>query len=170
MSREPGFDGRVARRSVGRRAAGFGHGAAVFLAALLLLACGGGAPSGPSGGGGGSGAGAPSAGDAGDGTDDESAHDPRTVTIEMYRISYVAPTASDIVTIKLGESVRWVNRDGTRHTATSDSVPPGGKGFSTGWLEPGGEYVFRPNVTGTWVYSCLQYPDRMSGARLRVVP
>ena len=113
---------------------------------------------------------APSAGDAGDGTDDESAHDPRTVTIEMYRISYVAPTASDIVTIKLGESVRWVNRDGTRHTATSDSVPPGGKGFSTGWLEPAGEYVFRPNVTGTWVYSCLQYPDRMSGARLRIVP
>ena len=159
-------------RESDRQVSPLGRSAAV-VAALLLLACGGGdAPSGPSVDDGGSSTGAPSsgAGDGGDGADDAGSHDPRTVTIEMYRISYVAPTASDIVTIKLGESVRWVNRDGTRHTATSDSVPPGGKGFSTGWLEPGGEYVFRPNVTGTWVYSCLQYPDRMSGARLRVVP
>ena len=144
----------------------------MLFATLHLVACGGGdAPSGPGAHDGGSRDGAPSSGAYDDaGADDSGTDDPRTVTIEMHRIAYVAPTASDLVTIKLGESVRWVNRDGTRHTATSDSVPPGGKGFSTGWLEPGGEYVFRPNVTGTWVYSCLQYPDRMSGARLRVIP
>lgn len=153
---------------------------AALAAALLFGACGAGdgTASGPSGGtAAGEDTSGPSAGDPsgnggpGGGTGgEETPSDPRTVTIEMHRISYVAPTASDIVTIKLGESVRWVNRDGTRHTATSDSVPPGGKGFSTGWLDPGGEYVFRPNVTGTWVYSCLQYPDRMSGAKIRVVP
>ena len=166
---DPGDGGTVSRES-DRQVSALRHGAAVLLAALFLLACGGGdAPSAPGAGEGGSTSGAPSSGAGGD-ADDAGSHDPRTVTIEMYRISYVAPIASDIVTIKLGESVRWVNRDGTRHTATSDSVPVGGKGFSTGWLEPGGEYVFRPNVTGTWVYSCLQYPDRMSGARLRVVP
>lgn len=153
---------------------------AALAAALLFAACGAGdgSATGPSGGtGGGEDTSRSSTedhaggGGTGGGTDgDGSATDPRTVTIEMHRISYVAPTATDVVTIKLGESVRWVNRDGTQHTATSDSVPPGGKGFSSGWLDPGGEYVFRPNVTGTWVYSCLQYPDRMSGARIRVVP
>lgn len=144
---------------------------AALAAALLFAACGagGGSGTGPSGGTGGEDTGGSSTEDPGTGGD-ESPSAPRTVTIEMYRISYVAPTATDVVTIKLGESIRWVNRDGTRHTATSDSVPPGGKGFNSGWLEPGGEYVFRPNVTGTWVYSCLQYPDRMGKARIRVIP
>lgn len=173
MNEAPGsrdIEGRVASRGIG----GLGRGTAALPAALLaavLFACGGGdSPSGPSSGSDGQDTGTPYAGSGGDEPADDTGGEPRTVTIEMYRIAYVAPTASNLVTIKLGESVRWVNRDGTRHTATSDSVPPGGKGFSTGWLDPGGEYVFRPNVTGTWVYSCLQYPDRMSGARLRVVP
>lgn len=94
----------------------------------------------------------------------------RTVTVEMRGISFEAPGGGDIVTIGLGDRVRWVNLDGTLHTATSTSVPEGGKGFNSGQLPPGATYEFQPNVTGTWTYDCLQFPDRMARARINVVP
>lgn len=94
----------------------------------------------------------------------------RTVTVEMRGIAFNAPGGGDLVTIGLGGRIRWVNLDGTDHTVTSSSVPEGGKGFSSGRILPGGEYFFRPNVTGTWIYYCQQYPDRMALARINVVP
>ena len=74
------------------------------------------------------------------------------------------------MTIGLGDRVRWVNLDGTLHTATSTSVPEGGKGFNSGQLPPGATYEFQPNVTGTWTYDCFQFPDRMARATINVVP
>ena len=87
----------------------------------------------------------------------------------MRNIAYRASDGGTLVTIELGDRVRWVNRDGTLHTATSYLVPPGGKGFNSGHLDPGSAYEFLPNVTGTWEYSCQQYPDRMHKATIRVV-
>lgn len=152
--------GRMDRRTTGR-----GRWAIVagVLVSLGLAACSGGGATAPHGGGG-SGGGTPGGGGGAD-----EPEGPRTVTIEMEGISYNAPGGGDFLTIGLGERVRWVNRDGTLHTATSTSVPPGGKGFNSGQMEPGDEYVFTPTVTGTWDYSCLQFPNRMAGARLRVV-
>ena len=140
------------------------------LAALALLACTGGSESaGPET------DGAPSAPPTtapGDEPGDEEPQvpaGPRTVTVEMRGISFQAPGGGDFVTIQLGERIRWVNRDGTLHTATSTSVPAGAKGFNSGHIPPGGDYVFTPGAVGTWEYACLQYPDRMSNARVRVV-
>jgi len=94
---------------------------------------------------------------------------PRTVTIEIHGIAYNVPGGGDFLTIGLGETVRWVNLDGTIHTATSTSVPPGGKGFSSGPMSQGADFTFTPRVVGTWKYSCQHYPDRMADARIRVV-
>ena len=94
---------------------------------------------------------------------------PRTVTIEIRDIAYNVPGGGDLVTIGLGEKVRWVNLDGTIHTATSTSVPPGGKGFNSGPMSQGADFTFTPRVVGIWEYSCQHYPDRMSNARIRVV-
>jgi len=94
---------------------------------------------------------------------------PRTVTIEIRGIAYRVPGGGDLVTIGLGEKVRWVNLDGTIHTATSTSVPPGGKGFSSGPMSQGADFTFTPRVAGIWEYSCQHYPDRMADARIRVV-
>lgn len=94
---------------------------------------------------------------------------PRTVTIEIRGIAYNGPGGGDLVTIGLGERVRWVNLDGTIHTATSTSVPPGGKAFSSGPMSQGADFTFTPRVVGIWEYSCQRYPDRMANARIRVV-
>lgn len=94
---------------------------------------------------------------------------PRTVTIEIRGIAYNVPGGGDLVTIGLGEKVRWVNLDGTIHTATSTSVPPGGKAFSSGPMSQGADFTFTPRVVGIWEYSCQRYPDRMANARIRVV-
>lgn len=135
--------------------------------AALLVACGGESSTAPvSGGTGGGGTGG---GGTGGNDSPELPTEPRTVTVEMRGISFSAPGGGDFVTIGLGERVRWVNMDGTPHTATSTSAPNGGKGFNSGIVLPGHEYVFTPSVTGTWDYSCLQHPVRMANARLRVV-
>jgi len=103
------------------------------------------------------------------GGDDDGPDVFRTVTVEMRGIAFNAPGGGDFLTISLGESVRWVNRDGTPHTATSTSVPTGGKGFNSGTVDPGGEFVFTPNMTGRWVYACQFHPNRMRDAVVSVV-
>lgn len=140
-----------------------------LLAVVALLACGGGGgTTGPApDAGGGAGPAPPTAAPADEEPDVPSG--PRTVTVEMRGISFNAPGGGDFVTIQLGERVRWVNLDGTLHTATSTSVPIGAKGFNSGYIPPGGDFVFAPGAVGTWEYACLQHPDRMSNARIRVV-
>lgn len=142
-------------------------GLAAFLALASLAACGEARTSAPTGGGDGGGPG----GEAPVPAEHvpEVPAGPRTVTVEIRGIAYNAPGGGDFVTIGLGESVRWVNHDGTIHTATSTSVPPGGKSFSSGPMSQGAEFTFTPRVVGIWEYSCQRYPDRMSNARIRVV-
>lgn len=137
-----------------------------LLVAVAFAACGGGEGTTSPGTGGGSGGPAPppAAPDEGPVTPGG----PRTVTVEIQFLSYNAPGGGNFLTIGLGEQVRWVNLDGTLHTVTSTSVPTGGKGFNSGQMHPGSEFAFAPSVTGTWEYTCLEYPH-MAGARLRVV-
>lgn len=162
--------GRARRNTTGRRrtVAGRWATAAGVLVALGLAACGGGETTAPGGGSGSGGSGAPGTGDDG-GSDTEEPAGPRIVTIEMEDISYNAPGGGDFLTIGLGERVRWVNLDGTFHTVTSTSAPPGGKPINSGRMQPGAEFVFTPRVAGTWEYSCLEYPNRMANARIRVL-
>jgi plastocyanin len=142
------------------------RGVAITCLAACLAACGEAGTTAPTGDGG-SGPGDDIPAPAGDAP--EVPAGPRTVTIEIRGIAYNVPGGGDFVTIGLGETVRWVNLDGTIHTATSTSVPPGGKGFSSGPMSQGADFTFTPRIVGTWKYSCQHYPDRMADARIRVV-
>ncbi|MGI9037533.1 MAG: cupredoxin domain-containing protein [Gemmatimonadota bacterium] len=137
----------------------------IILTAMCLAAC-------DSGGGGATDPAPPAGGPTGPGggADDDDESGPRTIDVTMQGIAFNAPGGGDFVTIRLGESVRWVNRDGTLHTATSTVVPPGGKPFHSGHLRPGDTHTFRPSVTGTWEYHCERFPDRMTQARITVHP
>ncbi len=94
---------------------------------------------------------------------------PLTITVDMSGIAFLAPSGGDDITIKLGDTVEWVNRDGVSHTATSNSVPGGGSSFDSGLLGNGGTFSFTPTVAGTWIYFCEVHPVQMQDARITVV-
>jgi plastocyanin len=94
---------------------------------------------------------------------------PLTITVDMRNIAFLAPLGGDDITIKLGDTVEWVNRDGVSHTATSNSTPGGGASFDSGLLGNSGSFSFTPSVTGTWVYFCEVHPVEMQDARITVV-
>jgi plastocyanin len=74
-----------------------------------------------------------------------------TKTVEIRGSLYVPET----VTIKVGESVKWVNRDNMKHTATRDAGDPK---FDTGTLtkdQESGPVTFNVPSDGTgWQYRC----------------
>jgi plastocyanin len=93
---------------------------------------------------------------------------PITVTVTMQNLSFIAPGGGDAVTILLGDTVRWLNRDGADHTATSSSTPPGGNAFDSPVLNLNDTFDFVPNTRGTWIYFCRVHPDIMRDATLTV--
>jgi plastocyanin len=94
---------------------------------------------------------------------------PITVTVDMSGIAFRAPLGGDDITIKLGDTVEWMNRDGVAHTATSNSTPAGGASFDSGLLGNSGSFSFTPAVAGTWIYFCEVHPVQMQDARITVV-
>lgn len=91
------------------------------------------------------------------------------VVVEIENIAFVAPDGSDVVTIQLGSTVTWVNRDqGIVHTVTSTDVPVGGDSFDSGLLVTDATFVFEPNVKGTWIYRCEVHPGDMFDAKIIV--
>lgn len=70
----------------------------------------------------------------------------------------------DNLTIKVGDSVRFVNSS-VNHTATSIDVKTADprKTFNTGVVKPGQEAVLFFNVPGTFEYRCEIHPGSMKG-------
>lgn len=93
---------------------------------------------------------------------------PVRVTVEMLGIAFVAPGGGDNITIMLGDTVEWVNRDAVQHDATSNSQPSGGSSFASPLLSLGQTFRFVPNVRGAWVYFCTVHPVQMRDARITV--
>jgi len=70
----------------------------------------------------------------------------RTVTIQSFAFSPL--------TITVGDTVTWQNRDDTTHTATSDA-----SAFDTGQLAPGASSRAIPfSIAGTFAYHCSIHP------------
>lgn len=84
---------------------------------------------------------------------------PATRTVEIIDSKYVPET----VTVKVGETVKWVNRDGLVHTATRSSDPA----FDTGNLRKNQEsapITFTKESDGTgWEYRCTVKGHEMTG-------
>ena len=71
------------------------------------------------------------------------------------------------VTVRVGETVQWVNEGDTVHsvsTAASSaqnrkdtSMPKGAVALDSGFIPPGGNYSYTFTVPGTYRYFCLPY-------------
>ena len=58
-----------------------------------------------------------------------------------------------VVTVKLGTTVHWANRDSEAHTVTSDTGA-----FNSPVLQPGAGYSFTFTKPGTYSYHCTIHP------------
>ncbi|HSM08084.1 MAG TPA: Ig-like domain-containing protein [Gemmatimonadota bacterium] len=91
-----------------------------------------------------------------------------TLVIRMQNTAFVGPNGSDDVTVPLGATIEWQNRDAVQHTATSTAEPTGGSPFDSNLLSNGGGFSFTPSVEGTWTYFCEVHPTLMAGATITV--
>ena len=57
------------------------------------------------------------------------------------------------ITIKVGTTVTWTNKDSVGHTATSDDGV-----FDSGMLSKGSSYSFTFTTAGTYGYFCKPHP------------
>ncbi|HJU86329.1 MAG TPA: hypothetical protein VJ788_03055, partial [Gemmatimonadota bacterium] len=85
-----------------------------------------------------------------------------TVVVDIRGNRFVGPNGSSAVTVQLGQSIRFVNRDDSDHTATSTTTPAGGTPFDTGGLDTGQQSTVTPDVAGTWRYRC-DFHTEMTG-------
>jgi plastocyanin len=102
--------------------------------ALALAGCGGGDDNG--GGGGGSSSSSSPSGD--------------TVTIDMKNIKF-APTDA---TVKVGQTVKWVNQDTVDHDVTAKS----GADFKSDLFGNGKSFEWKADKAGTVSYVCTVHP------------
>jgi plastocyanin len=78
------------------------------------------------------------------------------------------------VTIKVGQTVEWINNAATLHDVNADvssvqntkdvSIPPGAKPFDSGFMRPGMTFDYTFTVPGTYRYTCVPHEkDGMNG-------
>ena len=72
------------------------------------------------------------------------------VTVDMSNIQFDPKT----VTVKLGQTVKWVNEDQVVHDVKADS----GATFSSDLFGHGKSYAFKPTKAGTIAYECTVHP------------
>jgi len=73
----------------------------------------------------------------------------------------------DPVKIKVGDTIKWVNKGETIHTATTDpsmapdaswaSVPKGAETFDSGYLNAGEDFSYTFTVPGVYHYFCTTH-------------
>jgi len=73
----------------------------------------------------------------------------------------------NVLTIKAGTRVRWVNGSVLRHTVTADpakaargrdvALPKGAQPFDSGYIDPKGTYQRRFTVPGHYRYFCIPH-------------
>jgi len=62
--------------------------------------------------------------------------------------------APNPVSIKVGDSINWVNNDSIAHTATANN----GTTFNSGTIAPGGSFKATFSAAGTFAYHCAFHP------------
>lgn len=86
----------------------------------------------------------------------------------LIKMSDKAPFyAPEKVSIKAGDTVRWVNDGETVHSVSTAaanaqnpkdaSLPKGAVAFDSGFIPPGGDYSYKFIVPGTYKYFCLPH-------------
>ena len=78
------------------------------------------------------------------------------------------------VTIKVGQTVQWVNNAATLHSVDADTsmvqspkdvvLPAGAKPFDSGFMSPGATFEYTFTVPGVYKYTCVPHEkDGMAG-------
>lgn len=88
-------------------------------------------------------------------------------TVTMQLIAYKPGS----LTVKVGDTVTWQQKDAGAHTVTSGTVVQGGSGvtetpdgtFSSGDIATGDAYEFTFDKAGTYPYFCEIHPATMRG-------
>jgi plastocyanin len=83
---------------------------------------------------------------------------PRTHTVTIDASSFKPET----LTIAVGDSVVWTNRDIIPHTATSKAA-----GFDSGRLDEGKSWKFTATKKGQFPYICSYHPTMTGEVRVR---
>ncbi len=79
-------------------------------------------------------------------------------TVHQIEIS-VFQFQPDTLDITVGDTVRWTNRDGIRHSATAESGGVGGQAFDTGLFGKGEMQEVTFSEPGTYSYFCTRHPS-----------
>ncbi|MEK6874406.1 MAG: cupredoxin family copper-binding protein [Nanoarchaeota archaeon] len=72
---------------------------------------------------------------------------PQVVDVLIKDYAYIP----EIITIRAGDTVRWINKDIAPHTATGD-------GFDTGLIVTGASKTFTFDKSGRYEYICTYHP------------
>lgn len=74
---------------------------------------------------------------------------PRIIDVEIKNFAFNPST----ITIKVGDTVRWTNKDSVAHTATANDGS-----FDTGYLSYGQSKSITFSKSGTYDYYCIPHP------------
>lgn len=77
--------------------------------------------------------------------------EPLTYTVEIADFSF----NSELLEVRVGDTVVWTNRDNTRHTVTSDA----GIELDSELLSKGTSYSHTFTSVGTYRYHCTPHPS-----------
>ena len=87
------------------------------------------------------------------------------VVVDMFDTP--AKYRPDPVKIKVGDTIKWVNKGETVHTATTDpsqapdpswaSVPTGAETFDSGFMNGGEDFSYTFKVPGVYKYFCTTH-------------
>jgi plastocyanin len=78
-----------------------------------------------------------------------------TVTIDASRFE------PEVLKVRAGDTVVWVNKDIVAHTATSQLG-----GFDSGMIVPGKSWTYRVRQTGEVAYICAYHPTMKATLRV----
>jgi plastocyanin len=98
------------------------------------------------------------------------------VVVEIY--DKPAMFRPDHPKIKVGQTIKWVNKGETVHTVTADpsqapdpswvSVPTGSEDLDSGYMSPGDTFSYQFKVPGTYKYFCLTHEEEGMRAQVDV--
>lgn len=107
----------------------------------------------------------------------------KTYTIRSMKGSYLPPEGWKVgdppviddkyynparLSIRVGDTVVYVNEDEVPHTFTANEVPSGASKFDSGLINPGDSYRYTFRVPGTYRYFCMLHPHK--GGIIEVSP
>lgn len=88
-------------------------------------------------------------------------------TVEVKMFDMPAKFVPDPVKIKVGDTIKWVNKGDTIHTSTTDpsqapdpswaSVPKGAETWDSGYMNSGDTFSYTFKVPGVYKYFCTTH-------------